>query len=48
MGGNEMLDLSFYHNLPKKVCKECGCEIEEMHEVYLNECDGCCEQQMEN
>ncbi|WML44023.1 protein YhfH [Neobacillus sp. PS3-40] len=37
-----MLNLDFYHNLPKKECKECGCEMEEMHESYLDECVGCC------
>jgi hypothetical protein len=40
-GGNIMLDLTFYHNLPKKTCKECGCEMEEMHEAYYTECEGC-------
>ncbi|MDC3413448.1 YhfH family protein [Aquibacillus sp. 3ASR75-11] len=36
-----MLPLSFYRNLPKKICRECGCEIEEQHESYLFECERC-------
>jgi hypothetical protein len=33
--------MEFYMNLPRKICVECGCEIEEQHESYLYECERC-------
>jgi hypothetical protein len=41
IGGNTMMDLEFYRNIPKKECSECGCEIQEQHESYLYECERC-------
>lgn len=31
----------FYKNLPCKKCKNCGKEIEEQHECYVNKCSKC-------
>ncbi|MDP4084904.1 MAG: protein YhfH [Bacillota bacterium] len=36
-----MMNLDFYHNLPQKKCCTCGCEMEEMHESYFDECEHC-------
>ncbi|PWA08395.1 YhfH family protein [Pueribacillus theae] len=33
--------LEFFRNMPKKRCTECGKEMEEMHESYMNECEHC-------
>ena len=31
----------FFKNLPAKQCTDCGEEINEQHESYLNQCDKC-------
>ncbi|MBM7659859.1 DNA-directed RNA polymerase subunit N (RpoN/RPB10) [Bacillus mesophilus] len=31
----------FFRNLPPKQCMECGKEIDEQHECYMNHCDNC-------
>ncbi|WP_075981686.1 protein YhfH [Bacillus massilinigeriensis] len=33
--------VEFFRTLPKKVCPECGQQIEEQAESYLLECDHC-------
>ncbi|ERI07462.1 MULTISPECIES: protein YhfH [Aneurinibacillus] len=35
------MNLSFYRNLPKKECSECGCEIKEQYESYVHVCERC-------
>jgi CO dehydrogenase/acetyl-CoA synthase gamma subunit (corrinoid Fe-S protein) len=47
MGVIKMMNLEFYRNLPKKECRECGCEIKEQHESYLYECEHCMRTQEE-
>ena len=47
MGVIKMMNLEFYRNLPKKECRECGCEIKEQHESYLYECEHCMRSQEE-
>jgi hypothetical protein len=32
-------DLTFYRNLPKKECTECGKQLEEQAESYRYECE---------
>lgn len=29
--------VEFFQNLPKKLCAQCGCEMEEQHESYVRE-----------
>ncbi len=36
-----MSPVEFFRQLPKKVCIECGEQIEEQAESYLNECEHC-------
>jgi ribosomal protein L37AE/L43A len=33
--------VEFFRTLPKKVCPECGQNIQEQAESYLMECDRC-------
>ena len=33
--------LGFYKNLPSKICSDCGYDIIEQHELYLNKCEQC-------
>lgn len=33
--------VEFFRNLPKKVCPECGEQINEQAESYMMECDRC-------
>jgi ArsR family metal-binding transcriptional regulator len=33
--------VEFFRNIPKKVCSECGEQMEEQAESYLFECERC-------
>ncbi|HEY4565847.1 YhfH family protein [Planococcaceae bacterium Storch 2/2-2] len=33
--------VQFFRQLPAKVCRSCGHEIEEQHECYTNQCENC-------
>ncbi|MFC5714185.1 protein YhfH [Thalassorhabdus alkalitolerans] len=33
--------LEFFRNLPPKMCADCGDEMHEQHESYMNQCDKC-------
>lgn len=36
-----MKSTEFFKNLPPKQCVDCGTEIKEQHESYLNQCEHC-------
>ena len=36
-----MSPVEFFRNLPKKVCPECGQQMEEQAESYMSECERC-------
>lgn len=39
--------VEFFRNLPKKICAECGQNIQEQAESYLLECDRCLSKKQE-
>jgi NADH pyrophosphatase NudC (nudix superfamily) len=36
-----MSPVEFFQNLPKKICSECGEQMEEQAESYMMECEQC-------
>ncbi|MDZ5473839.1 protein YhfH [Bacillus sp. 31A1R] len=39
--------VEFFRTLPKKVCPECGQQVMEQAESYLQECDRCLSKKVE-